>query len=252
MLYKNGFENLIKQYSCLLVIFFSISFSTKLLAATTLVATVTIDQKSFKQELTFSRDNLFTNSFAYNFNNILSPVTIEVEGLPASDFIINANRENNMITVRLNYPDPFFTPINFNTVHISQIRLFFDNESTEFIEPLLLGLAKRRRIELLGQLYTALKPADFINYQNNLYIGIITIAVEHPQHAYSLWHIIKQIDIADKDKLSIVNMVLGYSDVAAIQTMENTIANNSQLMSFVSLLQQEFTDNDILNYLKTS
>jgi hypothetical protein len=236
-----------KRWLPLLVIFLSI----KTIAATRLKTTITVNQNSFDKALVFERDNYFSASFYYDFSGLthLKKLTVSSETLPANYLKVGARQHDNTITVTLNYQDPFFTPLDFNTIDFPQIKLLLDNESPLFIDTLFSGLADKIKSELLAQIYQELNPRIFQHYQDNFYTGIIRISRTSSINALKLLQVIKQTNNGSEDKLAIVNMVLGYANVEEIHTMKKAVAGNSDLKAFITRLHQQFNDNQILKYL---
>ena len=224
-------------------------------ADTILNVDIKVNTNRIEKKLTFTKDNYYSVTFNYDFKangiDYVKSVSVTNDLLPLEYLKVRMNHYGKTITVILNYPDPFFSPINYEVVDFNVIRLLLDNETSLFIKPLLLGLAKHIRIKLLEKIYLHLNNNQYIEYEDELMIGIIEVSQASKSAAYNLWKVLFEEKEKNSSKLEIVKMVLGYASVDEIEKMKLFIAQDEALLQFTKLLAQNFKQNEILHFLST-
>jgi len=214
--------------------------------------TITINDQVFTTSVEFSRANDFFVTINYDFSDIVyvKRASVKSKYVPAKYLTINTNTYSNTIDITLDYPDPFFTHINFDTISFTDIKLYIDFEDETQNREIFEILSKKNRTALLLQIAGYLKPSQFLRYEDVLLTGIAYVYVMYSSNAAEGFiALIKKENKGTAKKIDIIDMVMGFATPADIITMRDIVSADAVLKSFVKILQARLNDDEVVNYL---
>jgi hypothetical protein len=156
---------------------------------------------------------------------------------------------NDQIVIKIQYKDPLFSALDFETLGLEELILYLNNEDQMIKKNIVRALASSLRLDIFQKMLTDLQTREWIGLEEDYLIGLQKMYQEFPgtaaRNLIQLAHDSKKFD---EIKTTILLMGLGLKNPDEIRRMKELIKNDESVHPFIIELLSTSPQNTVFQY----
>ena len=156
---------------------------------------------------------------------------------------------NDKIVIKIQYKDPLFSALDFETLSFEELILYLNNEDQMMRKNIVRALASSLRLDIFQKMLTDLHTKEWIGLEVDYLIGLQEMYQQFPgtaaRNIIQLAHESKKFD---EIKTTILLMGLGLKNPDEIRRMKELIKNDETVHLFIGELLSTSPQNTVFQY----